>query len=197
MRKSLVIVPASAAVMFCACSRPPDVNIAPPEVKGSTKYYRIHAGSLEQLKWQLDLRGGRDPSGRKINAATSWYVEWNYPYQKGAGGCATGPVKTTVTVVTQLPKWNPPPNVGPDLIAKWERYLAKLEEHEKGHRDIALKAARAVAQSLQSLAPQSSCEEMERVADAEGKRILNMARDTERTYDETTDHGAKQGARLE
>lgn len=184
------------AALLCGCEASSGPPLPEPVVRESTRHYTLRGATIEQLERQIGMRGVPHPSGLRMAAGTSWYVEWTYPYSKAFGVCGTGPITTTITITTRLPKWNPPPDVSNEMIARWNAYLAALQLHEKGHRDIGVQAARAVAKQLATLAPQRSCEQMEQVADVEAERVIAEARSVELRYDQSTNHGATQGARL-
>jgi len=56
----------------------------------------------------------------------------------------------TVSVNAQilLPRWTPPTDTEPGLAAEWTRFIAALETHEAGHKDISAKAGRDIADQV-------------------------------------------------
>jgi predicted secreted Zn-dependent protease len=71
-----------------------------------------------------------------------------------------------------------------------------LKTHEAGHQQIAIEAGREIRQTLKGLPAYLSCSELEQAADAAGQNILDQFREKEKSYDQTTKHGATQGARF-
>ena len=165
-----------------------------PQVSQSINYYVFGGSTVAEMNAQLARLGPKTAEG-SFHAFTSWYVKWNYDYERSSGGCRLGPVRTTVTVNYRLPKWSRPraPN---EIAQKWDAYSIALRAHEDGHRDIGVETGRAVARALAALPRQSTCELIETLADTTGERILQQARVREAAYDRDTGHGATQGARF-
>ena len=62
---------------------------------------------------------------------------------------------------------------GPDsLKVRWQQYLDSLVTHEAGHRANAVQAGAEIERTLPMLAAQATCEEMERLANEEGHKLL-------------------------
>lgn len=163
-----------------------------PQVSESIDYYVFGGSTVAEMSAQLAKLGPKTAEGN-FHAFTSWYVKWNYDYDRSSGSCGLGPVRTTVTVNYRLPKWARP-KAPQDLAEKWYAYATALRRHEDGHRDFGVEAGRAVARALAQLPRQSSCDQLEALADRTGERILQEAHAHEVEYDRRTNHGAKQGA---
>jgi predicted secreted Zn-dependent protease len=167
-----------------------------PEISLSYAYYSIGGKTIGELKDQMHDLGPINRVGRHCDAFTDWYVNWSYPYSKDSSGCTTGAVKSTLNVTFRFPQWNQLSGTSKEVADKWNDFNVALQSHEDGHKTIGLEAARKIADALEAIPAQSSCEELERVADTEGNRLLDAAREEEKLYDQKTDHGATQGARL-
>ena len=163
-----------------------------PQVSESINYYVFGGATVAEMNAQLARLGPKTAEG-SFHAYTSWYVKWNYDYDRSSGTCGLGPVRTTVTVNYRLPKWARP-KAPRELAVKWDAYAVALRSHEDGHRDIGVEAGRAVARALAQLPRQPSCEQLESLADKTGERILQEAQAREVEYDRRTNHGATQGA---
>jgi predicted secreted Zn-dependent protease len=82
------------------------------------------------------------------------------------------------------------------LVQGWPRYLAKLTEHEMGHRDNGVRAAFAVRDAITAIAPMADCGQLESAADAAGNAAIAQLKDADVEYDRKTAHGARQGVAL-
>jgi predicted secreted Zn-dependent protease len=142
----------------------------------------------------MDKRGYTDTSGQHWDAYTDWDVSWSYPYSRTDAKCSAGPVQATVAITFTFPTWHIPKGTHPDVIGKWNDYMDSLEAHENGHKEIAIAAAYAVVEILEALPAYPSCSELELAADNAAQDVLQQYRQREATYDQTTDHGATQGA---
>ena len=48
-----------------------------------------------------------------------------------------------------LPRWTPPADTLPGVLAAWTRMMASLQTHEIGHKDISANAAKNLQRVLQ------------------------------------------------
>jgi len=168
------------------------------EVSISSKYiyYQIMGATADDLRTQMNQFGRTDENGRHWDGYTEWYVTWSYPYSITDEGCTLGRVEVKVDITFVLPQWNPPANVSPRLVEKWKDYLAALELHEEGHKEIAIEAGYEIWRFLNGLSSYSSCDELEQAADAATEEILERYLQREAAYDQETEHGATQGVRF-
>jgi predicted secreted Zn-dependent protease len=173
----------------------PDAGSLPPEiaVEVRSEDYALVGASADELRRELTRLGPKVDGGR-FHAYTGWHVTWSYPYQHRAGACATGPVTVTLRITATMPRWDPPPEAPPDLVARWHRYRKALEHHENGHLEHGRGAARDVLLRLSHLDAEADCVAMNRVANAAAQRIVAEYRDKDRAFDLATRHGATQGA---
>jgi predicted secreted Zn-dependent protease len=109
-------------------------------------YYDIRGSTEEDLRQQMNWLGPVGLDGKTHMG----FCEWE------------GEVSLKITMT--LPRWTPPENAAPNLIAKWDNFVKNLAKHENGHAIIA--RANAGSPNIQGL------------SDA---------------YDAETNHGANQG----
>ena len=60
--------------------------------------------------------------------------------------CSIKDATVTVNAQVLLPRWTPPTDPEPGLAAEWARFIAALETHESGHKDISAKAGHDIAE---------------------------------------------------
>ena len=167
-----------------------------PDVSINYVYYEIRGMTESILRHQLDKLGPAGEGRLQHDAYTEWYVDWYYPNSEVNGSCATGPITVTVTITHTFPEWNIPPDASQELVKKWNGYLEALQTHEAGHRQIGIDAGDEILRTLNKLSVYPTCAELEQVADTTGQNILDEFRQKEVIYDQTTQHGASQGARF-
>ena len=85
----------------------------------------------------------------------------------------------------------------PQQQAAFDRYLRALSDHEQGHVQIGRDAAHAIDQGIRQMPAAPDCATLEREANALGHRLLQDHVTHEKQYDQSTRHGATQGARLD
>jgi predicted secreted Zn-dependent protease len=167
-----------------------------PDIVINSTSYKIVGVTANDLRRQMDQLGPVDPFGNRHDAYTEWYVTWSYPNSLENGHCSTGPISVTVTITVTFPYWESPPDASQELIDKWTTYVGALQTHEAGHQQIAVETGREIRQTLSALPAYHSCSELEQAADTAGQNILVQFREKEKFYDQTTKHGATQGARF-
>jgi predicted secreted Zn-dependent protease len=91
-----------------------------------------------------------------------------------------------------LPRWTPPSDAPAALVAQWKQFLAALETHEIGHKDISGRAARDVLTAIRRLDAMCSSFNVEATRVTDG--IVARLRVEQASYDARTRHGATQGA---
>lgn len=126
--------------------------------------------------------------------ATSAKVQWQFAQRRVGDTCAITDVLVTLSVQTQLPQWEHGPDVSSTLRAQWEAFLKATETHEKGHRNIALHTAVAIARSLEG-EHGLACGELGQLANASARAQWDIGNQHQLTYDAATRHGETQGSR--
>lgn len=162
-----------------------------------TVHYEVVGSTAAGLVDEMEQKGPLDDDGERFWGYTAWEIEWSYPYKREEARCTLGPVQVKVEVTITLPRWRRPAGAPAGLVASWERFLTALARHEAGHAELARDAGEIVRAAVQGVAARRTCEELERAADAEGHRQLDLLSRRSEDYDDETRHGAAQGVELE
>ncbi|HBG04270.1 MAG: hypothetical protein A2075_02925 [Geobacteraceae bacterium GWC2_58_44] len=165
------------------------------KVKEKYRYYEIDGTSVTQLRKQMKQNGTSWNDGKVYAAVTSWDIRYSYDIFHEDGRCFVKSVKTDVEIVYQLPRRTSSTS-DPELTLLWDDYLARLKEHEFGHKDIAVKTAAEINQVLASLEGFSSRSELEQEANRRTEAKLRRLKEAQVEYDHETRHGETQGAIL-
>ena len=169
---------------------------ADPEVKVVVehRYYSVNGDTADELRQQLNERGVTEADGTRYDAITQWGVTCFLQYGTCGCGCAVQSVDTTVHVVMTLPRWENFSS-GPWLLQdEWNRYMRALLDHENGHKEHAIMAAREIKQAISNLGPCSSPQDIESQANGLVSEIFQKYLIKEHAYDDQTGHGLTQGA---
>ena len=142
----------------------------------------------------MNSKASRGNADQVFDGHTRWYVTWRYRYNNFGNTCAITSVATRVTVTIALPKWDGEIAAVNDTRSKWSRFLAALELHEQGHRQLGIDAAKDIDRAISGM--RGRCDTLEARVSEAGNAILNKYRQFELDYDRDTDHGATQGARF-
>jgi predicted secreted Zn-dependent protease/pimeloyl-ACP methyl ester carboxylesterase len=142
--------------------------MAKPRVSVKTKYFSVTGTTANELRAQMVSKGPNP--GEFSSAYTKWYVRW------------TGSCRTSVTITYTYPKWENRTQASVSLQKIWDRYVANLRTHEKGHGQHGINAAAEIERSRCKGNP---------------KAIINKWAQEDRAYDIQTAHGKTQGVSLE
>jgi len=129
---------------------------------------------------------------------------------EGMAWSCTATAKATYALSTEvlLPKWTGYAKACDKAKAEWDRFIAKLTEHEHGHDAAAQKAIDdAKPKADLSGGPAVDCDRakaeaaaeaaLDAAVDAEAERINQAIEQAHDAYDAATNHGATQGAVLD
>jgi len=165
------------------------------DIEETLEHYDISGSKAGQLKRAMKRLGPREGGGRYV-AYTEWILTWTYTFDERETECRFDSFDVRAAITMTLPRWDPGDDAPVELVERWERFIEALERHENGHARIALEAAASIDAAVSALGPRASCDELEREADATARDKVERYRHRERRYDEETNHGRAQGARL-
>ena len=176
----------SVACQPLVATTPLPTRIDQPTIPHATLvYYDISGTTDGELRAQLDRLGPTGYDNYKGDAATTWYIAWQWPNDPD-GSCRLSETVVSYAITVTLPHWNPPTEASNDLIVRWNEYLTALTEHEKGHVALVLANLPNVEQAIKG----ATCA----MANAVGERQLAEIRSHDIDFDRTTNHGIAQGA---
>jgi predicted secreted Zn-dependent protease len=181
-------------VVACASApRNPVLDKYPAGVAGRTTilYYDVHGRTFDELRADM-RRLGPKVDGSSFVGETRSPMRWNWRTEAtGPGTCSIRDVTVSVNAQITLPRWTPPPDTEPGLATEWTRFVAALETHEAGHKDISAKAGRDIVERLRGLS--GICAQISTRANDLARVIVARASDEQRAYDTATRHGLTQG----
>jgi predicted secreted Zn-dependent protease len=185
---------AALALLGCASTpRNPVLDKYPPGVVGRTSvfYYDIEGSTIEELRADMRRKGPKIDGTSFVGEARS-PMRWSWRTEPTGGGrCVIREVTVSVNAQITLPRWTPPAGADTTLVAEWKRFIAALEEHEAGHKDISAKAGSEIARRLRDLS--SLCSQLSTRANDVARTIATRTAEEQRLYDVTTRHGLTQG----
>jgi len=159
--------------------------------------YAIAGDTSRQLIRQMNQLGPLDhTTGKRMQGYLAWNVFWNFSYTMQSGNCVLTDVDVRLDVVITLPEWVPSARSDAALEQGWPDYVARLTEHEEGHRAIAIRAAKSVRDVLRTTPSRPACKEMDSFANQAAQAALQGYAQADNEYDRLTRHGETQGVRL-
>jgi predicted secreted Zn-dependent protease len=168
---------------------------AEPVVTEQIIYYDVTGATAQDVRRDMTRRGPFNERGRRLDAATIWYVRWRYSYRGSAQECTIAEATTTVDVATTFPRLTETASTPAALKKAFADYTEKLLAHERGHADIALDIARRIEEGLRALPP-GPCATLDGSAGELGQSLIQQGKQRDIDYDERTSHGATQGVRF-
>lgn len=168
---------------------PAAVPVSCPTIEGAeVTCYDIFGFTEQELRASMNAVRPKDPYDNNIgvDAYTKWDVSWNWPGYGDSNNCDVSAAEVTLKVKVTMPYWQPPANVSPELLTKWNNYIRDLTLHEKGHVDNILTNHLTIKDAIQ----QATCS----TAEAEAQKALKPLNEFDKNYDKQTNHGATQGA---
>lgn len=167
-------------------------GVSPEEV--SVHYFDIEGRTVEELKNAIKKGGPSDNLGVPRDAFAGWHLTWRWPLQENG----TPDFMRTVVACTgkvTLPRWRPPTDASPAVIAEWRRYFDALVRHERKHLEHCFsnrEKVRLAVIAAFKVEPNLTAEEANGIV----TRHLKEIRALDVAYDATTENGKKEGVRL-
>ena len=190
MRHSLLAIVALTACASGGTGKPA-LDDLPPGITGGAEvtYYDVQGSTAPQLVAEMRRLG---PQGGRYFGETQSPLRWTWRSRSNGVNCTLSSVSVHIRSDVTLPRWTPPKDTVPGLAAQWNQFIAGLETHEVGHKDIAARGAKDILHKLQTLsAPCATLSDDVRRVTAD---ILERMRVEQIAYDTETRHGATQGA---
>jgi predicted secreted Zn-dependent protease len=157
----------------------------------SVNYYDVHGRTFAELRADM-RRSGPKVADSSFVGETRSPMRWSWRTEStGGSGCTIRDVTLSVNAQITLPRWTPPVDTEPGLAAEWTRFIAALETHEAGHKDISAKAGRDIVERLRGLS--GLCSQISTRANDLAKVIVDRSNAEQRAYDAATRHGLTQG----
>lgn len=193
-RSALLLATIVLVATGCASApRNPVLDKYPAGVNGRTSvtYYDVHGRTFAELRADMRRLGPKIAGGSFVGETRS-PMTWSWRTEStGAGGCSLDAVRVTVNAQILLPRWTPPADADASLVTEWNRFIAALEAHEAGHKDISAKAAREIIEQLHGM--HGLCSQISTRANDVARVIVDRAREEQQRYDAETQHGVRQG----
>ena len=186
----------AGAMIIAACAsapRNPVLDKYPPGVSGRTTvlYYDVRGRTLDEVRADVRRKGPKI-DGRSFVGEARSPMRWSWRTESiGGSSCSIRDVTVSINAQITLPRWTPPADAEPGLETEWKRFIAALEEHEAGHKDISAKAGREITNQVRGMS--GLCSQLGTRANEVARTIVARAAEEQKRYDATTRHGLTQG----
>lgn len=164
-------------------------------VKERYEYYEIRGKTLDELRLQMRSNGTKWNDGKVYSGVTSWDIKYFYDIGDDACGYGVKSAKTTVEIVYRLPRLAAEVS-DPELEAAWNAYMERLQHHEFGHKELAVRTASAINEIFATLPSFGSVDLLSQEISKRTEEKFRQLKETQVLYDDETRHGETQGAIL-
>lgn len=149
-------------------------------------YYDVSGRAVGEIRASLDRHRRADPNtGVYVEAWTAWKLRWDVPGSP-EGRCRPEKAVVTLEVSVGLPRLARSEVVPPEVLQRWQRYIAAVTAHEANHVRIAREGRDAVLRAIH----ESDCVEGPQAA-RDAMATIGQLNDE---YDQRTRNGATEGA---
>jgi len=160
----------------------PDSNVEVPE--SEIIYYPVRGRTPLELHMSMKQNGPfNDIVQQRVYAEIHWRITWKFDYVNEPGRCRLNKIALSVPTIITMPKWIDAEGAPAETQALWPTVLAKIRQHEDGHKAIGIEGANVLARRLRSLPSYANCQELNRVINSEGERIIGEYSLANRAFD--------------
>jgi len=161
--KSPLVSALFAAVILVGAGQGVPAGTRQPDIRVNYSYYKVAGRTAAALRQHMHVEGDKNHW-----AFTRWRVSWS-------SDC-----DVRVSITYYLPRLKDRAQVSLPLRNRWDRMIANLKVHERGHGENGKNAGLAVLAA--------GCKHP--------KAIIQNWQENDRVYDEVTQHGLTQGVKL-
>jgi predicted secreted Zn-dependent protease len=159
------------------------------------RLYVVEGSTASEIRSHLLSEGpAAAGDGKHYDGLASWAAHWTFRYDRGPSECALANATLDASIEIRLPQLVDEGAVAPDLLPRWQAYIAALEAHEMGHVDRETAVLEGLRDAFERVEPASDCTALGNALNALGEEYLAQVRLTDAAYDLETDHGLTQGA---
>lgn len=160
----------------------------------STVHYEIDPIGVKDIYAALMRNSTIRYQGKTYFGYTKWDVRWHYQWIESSESCQIVQTQVYLTVVHTMPRLSHSRNFDTDTIVRFDTFYEALMNHESGHYQLGLQAARKIEHNISKQPGMSTCRLVEEAANQAARKILKDYAEKEKTYDRETGYGQTQGA---
>lgn len=171
----------------------PHASLAAEECPTTFTYstYEVSGDSLEALRVSMRERGPVDENGVRRYASTEWKVRWQWERDE-KGRVFPESVTLKCDVVIMLPRLSESSGASEQTKTSWNDLIAKIKEHELQHARHIQTTAPRIQKRIRAQHKRDGFVSVE-AANKIAQKVVQEARDLDRTYDSETEHGKREG----
>ncbi|XQW86703.1 DUF922 domain-containing Zn-dependent protease [Thalassotalea piscium] len=156
-------------------------------------FYKVSAIAKTDLLKNLNNATPIREGGEVFHGHTKYDINWRFWWSSKHNQCKLTKVETTLKLKYTMPQLV---TSNPDVKHVWSKWYPNLEKHEKGHGQLAKDSVYEIDKKLMSIGPKTSCNQLEKAANALGYKLMAKLNRANKSYDKKTNHGESQQAWL-
>ena len=114
-------------------------------------YYDVPGTSLSAVVAALNGARLEGPDGPLSQGLTRYFIKPEWTSRASGGACRVAQAELLVDIDITLPRWSASASRPDEEQERWERIETAIREHEYGHRDLVVDAARELLSTMQGL----------------------------------------------
>lgn len=134
-----------------------DVKVQPTEVE----WFAVRGHTRQQIRASmLETAPYSERRGSRVWGQCAWRIRWEFKHRRDATSCRIGEMTLFLGATMKLPRWMDESDAPADLRGQWTDFAKRLRQHEDGHRNNGIAAARDLARRLRGLPEFRTCEDL-------------------------------------
>lgn len=121
------------------------------ELRLSEDHFEVRGRTLREVRGALDRDGPLAADGTRRHAVTVYSLSSRWTVDRGPGACRVTGATVVADILVLLPSWRGVEKATDLDYARWRVLEDQLTAHEHAHRDLALAAARRLAERFRHL----------------------------------------------
>lgn len=167
-----------------------------PKITFDIQHYAVQGRTMEEIRASMfgnsPVRNGAESFGGVTNSQI--WATYDLLNEAG-GGCSLRNPSVRAEIKMTLPQLEPGQR-SPAVQQEWERFMGALREHELIHAKNGSFIASTVLARMVGFKTRLSCAETRPKLNDAIQTLIQRMNDYDKKLDETTNHGATQGAQL-
>jgi len=147
-----------------------DVRVQPTEVQ----WFAVRGTTRQQIRASmLETAPYSEQRASRVWGQCAWRIRWEFKHRQEAASCRIGEMTLSVHATMKLPRWEDEAYAPAELQGQWRDFAKRLRQHEDGHKNNGIAAARDLARRLRGLPEARTCEELNAEITRAHERVRN------------------------
>ena len=165
-----------------------------PRVNIKYEYYEVIGVNINDLRSETIKHSPIKQNGITFRGRAQWHIMPYYKIKKLKDLWYYDNVSATVDITFTMPRWTDYRKANRDEQKRWDIYYKALMDHENGHKNIAIDAAKKLCNTLVQLESHKGKAELKSIGTIRANEIYRECKILNKQFDDETEHGVKTGA---